>query len=420
MKIAYLISMYPDVSHTFIMREVQALRERATFSIRRPVDRNILGADARQEAASTRWLVPPSVGQFAAALVWVIATRPVLACRALWVAALKRTMTLGQRAKWLCYFAEAVLLARWLVTEAFEHLHCHFGNNGASTGMLAARLAGIPFSVTCHGSELPEIKKHRLAEKVAAAAFVACVSHHGRAQLMLACHPKLWSKLHVVHCGAPLICADLDTREEGSARILCVGRLSPEKGHLVLLDALAGLRDKGVDFRCTLVGDGPMRAMIETRADQLGLTELLTFTGSLDPDRVAELYPLADIVVLASFSEGVPVVLMEAMAHGRPVVATRVGGVPELVKDGHSGLIVPPGDTVALAGALRRILEDPELAANAGHAGTKRVRQEFSLGTSAHKLMELFEGVRRPDATGNVPADGGRAPCPVRLTPPDC
>lgn len=422
MKIAYLTSMYPDVSHTFILREVLALRskgvELATFSVRRSDGRNVLGAEARKEAASTRWLVPPPVARLATAFVWSLATRPVLMGRVVLSAVLKRGMTVGRRCKWLCYFAEAVLLAYWLVTESFDHLHCHFGNNGSSTGMLAARLARIPFSLTIHGSELRDIEKHRLTEKVTCAAFVACVSKYGRAQLMLSCQPEHWDKLRIVRCGIPQVNDSNAVRSEGPARLLCVARLSLEKGHLVLLDALATLRDRGVDVQCTLVGDGPMRSAIEERAQELRLTASLTFTGSLEPKRVAQMYKSADAVVLASLSEGVPVVLMEAMARGRPVVATRVGGVPELVEDGRSGLVVAPGDADALADALLRVLNDPEWATTMGQNGARRVREEFHAETSASRLTHLFRHAHDSCVKRVGAASGKQASCLHQLTSP--
>ncbi len=401
MKVAYLTSMYPDVSHTFIMREVFALRahgiELGTFSVRRAREQNILGHEARQEAASTRWLVPPRVGHLVTTIIWAIATRPLRTGSMILRATMKRRMAMGQRLKWLFYSGEAILLAYWLVAEGFDHLHCHFGNSGSSTGMLAARLAGIPFSFTCHGSELYEISKHRLVEKTEQTAFVACVSKYGRAQLMQACAPQQWDKLCVVRCG--VIQADVSSRTTkfDPPNILSVARLSPEKGHLVLLNALTMMRDAGVSFRCTLVGDGPMRSTLEAYVKKLELSEFVTFTGSLEPSAVADTYRIATVVVLASFTEGVPIVLMEAMTRGIPVVATRVGGVSELVMDGRNGVLVPPGDAMALSEALRLILDDPEWAQTIGLCGARDLRRDFNLDVSAARLAELFNGAYRHD-----------------------
>lgn len=417
MRIAYLTSKYPDVSHTFILREVQALRDRgldiATFSVRRSETGNTLGIDAEREAASTRWLLPPQPAALVSATAWAIVSRPLLTCRALARSLLWRNMSLGQRLKWVCYFGEALLLAHWLVRACCEHLHCHFGNSGSSTGMLAALLADIPFSMTCHGSELSSIRKFRLAEKIERAAFVACVSHHGKARLMHACQPKHWDKLRVVRVGMPPVAArPRIVRTAGPSRILCVARLSREKGHLVLFDALAELRDSGVDFQCTLVGDGPMRLVLEQRLVALRLTARVRLTGSLEPDRVALLYEQSDVVVLSSFSEGVPVVLMEAMAHGRPVVATRVGGVPELVQDGQNGQLVEAGDAHGLARGILRVLEDPPWAENLARHAAESVSRCFDIRESTAVLIDLFNQTRR---TGSVPSRAA-TPNPTRCT----
>jgi len=174
-------------------------------------------------------------------------------------------------------------------------------------------------------------------------------------------------------------------------RILCVGRFSPEKGHLVLLDSLAVLRDRGCPFVCTLVGDGPLRSVIEGHVADRNLRDVVTLTGALPPDRVQTRYEEADLVVSASFSEGIPVVLMEAMAQGLPVVATRVGGVPELLRHGQTGLLVAPGDAAELADAIQWVLDHPEASRAMGDSARRFVRQEFCLDTAADRLMTLFE-----------------------------
>jgi len=395
MKIAYLASRYPYVSHTFIMREVRAMRARGfevgTFSVRRSRPEEILGGEAQEEAASTRWLVPLGVGSYLAAFLWLIRTRPLLGARTWLGAVLQPELRVRERFLWWAHFVEAVQLAHWLAREGFDHLHCHFGNSGSSTAMLAARLARIPFSLTCHGRELNEPERHRLRQKVAFARFVVCVSKYGKSRLMLACPPEDWGKIRVVRCGLSTEEMPEAVRAAGDARrILCVGRLSPEKGHLVLLEALALLRKQGVEAHCTLVGDGPMRGKIEAQAETLGLTPYVTLAGALKPADVAHHYRSAGVVVLASFSEGVPVVLMEAMAHGLPVVATRVGGVPELVEEGATGRVVSPGDAEELASALDQVVGSPDRAQAMGRRGRDVVCERFNLDISARRLGGLF------------------------------
>ncbi len=399
MKVAYLTSCYPAVSHTFILREVAALRERGvqviTFSVRRPGSGELTDEAARGEAAATRWLVPPPLAAYAGAILWALLTRPLLTLRTLAAALWHRDMMLRQRVLWLCYLGEAILLAYWLTRGGVDRIHCHFGNNGAATGMLAAMLAKVPFSMTCHGSELLDPARHRLADKVARASFVACVSRYGRAQLMLTCPPEQWDRLHIVRCGVAATHGRTAGPHNAVPQILCVGRLSREKGHLILLDALARLRDRGCVARLTLIGDGPMRAMIEDRIRTLKLGDLVTLTGSLAPEAVAVYYRQTDVLALASFSEGVPVVLMEAMAHGLPVVASRVGGIPELVEHDVSGLLVAPGDADELADALKRVITEPDLAIRLGQAGVRAVEREFLLGPAVERLIALF---RQSDA----------------------
>lgn len=406
MKIAYLSSVYPSVSQRFIVREVQALRARGVtiglFSVRRALPSDVVGTEAQRDFAETTSIVPFQFVELFGAMFWALTTRPLRTLSALVEAFFAGSSTLAERFRWLAYFVESVPLTRHLARGGYEHLHCHFGNAGSNVALLAAKLADLPFSITVHGSELREIARFRLAEKTHRAAFIACISHFGRAQLMLACPPRDWDKLQIVRCGLSEPVSP--GKNAGTAELLCVGRLSPEKGHLVLLDALTELRRRGIDFRCTLVGDGPLRATIESQLDSRGLTEKVRLTGSLDPEQVDRRYDTAGAVVLASFSEGVPVVLMEAMARGIPVVATNVGGVGELVQSGVNGLLVPPGDTESLTDALARILGDSAFARSLGAKGVERVREEFDLDRAVDRLDTLFQdSVRghRPIAAGN-------------------
>jgi colanic acid/amylovoran biosynthesis glycosyltransferase len=397
MKIAYLTSRYPAVSHTFIQREISALREKgfqiSSFSIRRASTEDILGRKAKEEAANTRWLMPPPAGEFIVALFRTFISRPIRAFKTLGVALFCGHNTCNERLKWLAYFMEAILLAHWLKREGFEHLHCHFGNSGSSTGMLAALLAGIPFSMTCHGSELNEPRKFRLAEKVHRATFVVCVSYHGRARLMLVCPETDWPKLHVVRCGQAIVKHSPVPKPHAIPHILSVGRLSKEKGYPILLEALSVLSEQNVRFRCTIVGDGPLRNRLVNSAKNLP-EDALTFTGALPADKVANLYASADVVTLPSLSEGVPVVLMEALARRRPVVATRVGGVAELVVHRYNGLLVSPGNAQKLAAALRYVIEHPEEARKMGLYGARHVRTRFDLDSNIQRLTNLFESTR--------------------------
>jgi len=386
MRVAYLTSRYQGVSETFIAREVQALRahgvEIDTFSVRRPF----------QDEASTPYLVPPRILSYGLALLVTVVRRPGSFARTLFQTLHRPGTSLAQRFWWLVYFAESVQLAHWLSRGGYTRLHCHFGNAAATTGMLATRLAGIHFSLTCHGTELRYPHRFALAEKVAHADFVVCVSHDGRARLMLECPPADWPKIQVIRCfPAPSETRNGAATATGPPEILCVARMSVEKGHFVLLDALARLAAQGTAFRATLVGTGPLLDQVREHVTQLGLDDCVTAAGSLPFEQVNRLYPSASVVVLSSFSEGVPVTLMEAMAHHLPVVATRVGGVAELVEHGVSGLLVAPGCANELAEALARILADREVGRAMGDAGARRVAEEFNAERSALALFERMK-----------------------------
>lgn len=394
MKIAYLASRYPAVSHTFITREILALRGLGvrieTYSVREVGSDPAFDDVARAELERTGHLVPVGIGELLASCLWCLTTRLASTLLVIWDITRPRGLGRSARVKWICYFAEAAVLARRLVRGGVTRLHCHFGNSGASTGLLAARLAGVRFSMTCHGSELRSPESYRLAEKVAQADFVACVSHFGRAQLMLATPPAQWSKLHVVRCGVSPPSAPPHS-PSATLRILCVARLSPEKGHMILLDALATLAEHAIDFRCTLVGDGPERAAIASRVAALSLGGRVALTGAMSPADVQAQYPMHDVVVLGSLAEGVPVVLMEAMSHRLPVVATWVGGVAELVEHGVSGQLVPPSDATALAKAIESLARRRGEHAAMGAAGAQRVNEEFSLPACVEPLAKLLQ-----------------------------
>jgi glycosyltransferase involved in cell wall biosynthesis len=261
----------------------------------------------------------------------------------------------------------------------------------------------VTFSLTCHGSELLKTSQYRLAKKVEEATFVACVSHYGRAQLMLTCPPEQWPRLKIIRCGiSPALLERAANKGQGSRTILCVGRLSPEKGHLVLLEALIRLHDRGCRAQCLLVGDGPMRQAIETGAARMALNGAVRLAGALPADEVLGLYSSARMVVLASFTEGVPVVLMEAMAAGCPVVATRVGGVGELVQDGVTGRLVSPGDPEALADAIEWVLDNPADAQIMAQRARRVVDREFSQEISAERLAVLFRGCQPPSGLAEL------------------
>lgn len=405
-RLAWLTGEYPKVSHTFIGREIAALRAQGadilTVTIRRTPPDQVM-PDQQEEAARTFPLLATARKKphhLLAAHARLLARAPRR-----YAAALKLALTTGSpgikaRLYQLFYFTEAGLLAEHLRAEGVTHLHNHFSKASCSVAMLTSALSGIPFSFTMHGPDIfYEPERWRIDAKIARATFVACISDFCRSQAMLFSDPVHWSKLHIVHCGIDPALYTRDTDPTPGAHLVLIGRLAAVKGVPVLLDALAALTDIP-GLRLTLVGDGPDRAALEAQARARGINHLVTFAGYKSSTEVAAILKSADALVLPSFAEGLPVVLMEAMATGLPVIATTIAGIPELVRDGENGRLVPPGNVAALAAAIRDLLSDPARARAMGRAGQSRVRADHDSATEAARLRTLLAGPcaqTRPD-----------------------
>lgn len=393
--IAYLTGEYPAVSHTFVLREVAALRAQGvdilTCSVRRPGQDQLRGPAERAEAEATFNLLDHAkqprrlIGAQIAAL-----KTPRLYGRTLRKAWSMRGPGLRASLYQLFYFLEATVLAQHLKAQGVTHLHNHFAQASGTVALLAARLAGIPFSFTLHGpADFTDPKLWRLDAKIREAVFVACISHYCRSQAMLASPVEDWSKLHIVHCGVEP--TRYDAPSAAGRGLLFVGRLAAAKGVPVLVEAMSQILQAHPDAHLTLIGDGPDRPMLEDQVRRLNLSGAIRFAGYQSQDEVADALVRAAVFVLPSFAEGVPVVLMEAMAARRPVVATRIAGIPELVENGVSGRIVLPGDAAALASAVCDILAASDQAAAMGEAGRRKVEAEFDIAQEAKKLAALFQ-----------------------------
>ena len=397
--VAYLVAAYPAVSHTFIAREIDALRRRgvsiSTISIRRTPATQLLTDADRAAAAETFTVLPVNPVTLVAAHLIALRSRP-----AQYFSTLLQSLTMssgGARATlWqLFYFAEAIIVWHRCRRQGIRHIHAHFANVACAVALLAARFGepdDMSWSFTMHGpTEFDDVTRFALAEKVRRAAFVACISDFCRSQLMKLTSPAEWDRLHVVRCGlSQSIAPGSSETTEGPLRVLCVGRLVPEKGQLILLRAAAMLRDRGVAVRLTIVGDGPLAEDIRQQIDSLRLGDAVELLGALGADQVGELYSQVDAFCLPSFAEGVPVVLMEAMAAGLPVVSTRIAGISELVEDGVSGALVPPGRPAPVAEALACLAGDRELRERWGRAGRERVTRAFDVDRGAEILQSLF------------------------------
>jgi colanic acid/amylovoran biosynthesis glycosyltransferase len=416
-RVAYLCSLYPAVSHTFIIREVEALRalgaEIATFSIHRAGPEHLLDGPAREAFASTFAILPARWAKLLASHL-----KLALAAPHAYLSTFALALRLAPRGLrgllWQAfYFAEAVVLFEQCRKREIRHIHAHIANVAADVALLAANLGTAidgehpwSWSFTMHGpTEFFDVAHFRLAQKLERARFVICISDFARSQLIALGNTNAWEKLHVVHCGVPLERftrgdeppASGDATSSRAAiptasvpTILYVGRLVPEKGQAVLLRALALLLERGRRVRATLVGEGPQRSVLEALGEQLGLAGQLEFTGALGQDEIHALYETASVFCLPSFAEGIPCVLMEAMAMELPVISTFVAGIPELVDDGYNGLLVAPGRVDQLARVLEWLLADPALCRRLGTAAREKVIEEFSSERSADQLHAIF------------------------------
>lgn len=394
-RIAYLTSQYPATSHTFISREVTALRNLGvsldTFSIRPPSPTEQQDEAIAAEARNTFTVLKQPATMILAAHLATLFSNPAGYLRTLGLALSHRPPGLRGFGLSLAHFAEAVALARELRRRQITRLHNHFANSAATVGYLVTRLLKMPWSFTMHGiSETDYPAGLLLGRKIEAASFVVCVSYFGRAQAMRLVTPDHWSKLHVVRCGLPLSELPKHAPPGGAKRLIAVGRLSPEKGQAGLLEAFAAVRRDRDDLELILVGDGPQADRLRALAVQLGISERVRFAGRLsEADTLGEIAK-AHALILPSFMEGLPIVLMEAMAIGTAVIASRVAGIPELVEDGQSGLLFTPSNWDELASCICRLVDDDALREEFAGRGRTKVAAEFDIEGSAKRLRELL------------------------------
>ncbi len=397
--LGYLINQHPAPSQTFIRREITALVA-AGVTVRRYAVRGFRGPlvddDDRREAEQTRRILDGGALGLLGALLRDAALRP-----ARFLKAARTAWRLGGRSHrgrlvHFVYLAEACVLRGWCARDGVDHVHAHFGTNSAAVALLCRELGGPRYSFTVHGpEEFDQPHALSLAEKVAGASFVAAISHHGRSQLMRHAAAADWPKLHVVRCGvdpwyltAP---ATLPPRG-GRPFLLNIGRLVEQKGQMTLLDAAARLRREGADFELGVVGDGELRPALTARIAELGLGEHVRLLGWKSGAEVRELLLRSRALVLPSFAEGLPVVLMESLALRRPAVTTWIAGIPELVRDGESGWLVPAGDVDALADAMRQALAaDDDQLRRMGEAGARAVAERHDAAREARTLLAAFE-----------------------------
>jgi len=401
--VAYLVNQYPKVSHTFIRREIQAL-ERLGIAVERIAlrgwDAEVADEQDRIEKSRTRYVLQHGLLPLMQATAAALLRAPGQFFGSLGLALRMSRRSDRTVLHHLVSLAEACRMLPWLRASGATHLHAHFGTNSAEVAMYAHALGGPPYSFTVHGPEefdRPEFIG--LGEKIRRSAFVVAISSFGRSQLYRWVDHTQWPKVQVVHCGLDAAFhAVPPTDPPAVARLVCVGRLCEQKGQLLLVEAMSRVVGNGLPFELVLAGDGEMRAEVEALVAARGLQAHVRITGWIGSEQVRAEILSARALVLPSFAEGLPVVIMEAMVLRRPVISTFVAGIPELVQSGESGWLFPAGDVDALVAAIEACLATPaDALARMADAAQARVLARHSIGTEAAKLAAAFE---RPPAVG--------------------
>lgn len=395
MKIAYILNTYPQPSQSFIRREIRALEaagHEVTRLAMRAADVPLVDVQDKEEATKTQYVLktgaPVLLGALAQAL-WQNSAR--------FLRAFKMALRLGSaseigRLRHMIYLAEAAFVARQMTANGATHAHAHFGTNAATVAMLSHLLGGPKYSFTVHGpEEFDAPRALSLGNKIHHSAFAVAISQFGRSQLCRWTDHSDWARIKVVHCGIEPAKFDAPApMPTGPRRLVAIGRLVEQKGQLALVEALARTK---APIHLTLIGDGEMRSQIEALIAQHGLANRITLTGWVDEARIKHELAQAHALVMPSFAEGLPMVVMEAMAAARPVIATYIAGTPELVEPESTGWLVPAGDVDALAAAMDRFARTNDATlAQMGQNARIRVLQRHDIDVEAAKLAAAMQG----------------------------
>ncbi len=394
MRIAYLVNCYPAPSHSFVRREIAGVEAGGLTVLRysiRPAPDALPDLRDAAERDVTRTVLAQGVLALAGAFLIEALMHPMGFFRALGRALGMARASWGSGWRQLAYLAEAAWLCRDWRRQGVSHVHAHFGTNPAAVARLARAWGGPPYSFTVHGpDEFDAPVAIDLGGKIADAAFVAGISSYGRSQLMRWSKPEDWIKIAVVRCGVDRAFMDDATGPPDNATLCCVARLGPQKGLHILIDAAAQVAPERPDLQIVVVGDGLLRRALEAQAAVLGLTENLNFVGIKGGNEVRQHLLDARAFILPSFAEGLPVVLMEALALRRPVITTWVAGIPELV-DSAVGWLCPPADVEALANAIRAALDTPVAQlATMGEVGRARVEAAHDADANGAQMADLI------------------------------
>ena len=402
MKVAYLVSRFPKLTETFVLNEILAVEKHGTSVELYPLIRERAAKihpqaeDWVRRAHYTPWFSLPILRSN----MHFLLRKPGVYLRTLWnlLWGTRRSPRFFVGA--LAFFPKSVHIARLMQRANIKHVHAHFASHPAAAAFVIRRLVGIPYSFTAHGSDIHR-DQSMLAEKTAEAAFVVPISCFNRDVILNASGGKYAEKMRIVHCGVDTSRFVMNGKKyeaQAPLQILCIGTLHEVKGQMYLIEACRQLKEKAVDFTCHFIGDGPDLPVLQQQVQDAQLSAQTYFHGRLDQNEVMAFLQKADVLVAPSVPskdgrrEGIPVVLMEAMACGLPVVSSRLSGIPEIVEDGVNGFLTEPGDAGAIAEALGCLAGDAQLRKQFGIEGRRKVEQEFDLSANSLQLAQLFVG----------------------------
>lgn len=408
LKIAFIMSRFPKLTETFILYEILTLRELGYSVEFYPLLREnekIVHPEA-EKVLDEAHFHPFFSFKILRAMLYYLVRRPVACFKVLGEVL---TGTLGSANFFvgaIGIFPKATLFARELEEQGFDHVHAHFATHPTVAALIIHRLTGLPFSFSTHGHDV-HVDTTMLERKIAAASFAVSCSENIRDLMAEAYGEWTRARFNVVRYGVQFdtFSPDFQRVPSGPLQIVCVGSFLEVKGHRYLVEACRLLADRGLEFVCHLVGYGPLRGEVEAQIAAAGLSERFVIHGSLARDEVARLLSTADLSVTPSvhttegLREGLPNVIIEAMSSGLPVVSSQLSGIPEIVENGVTGILVPQRDSAALAEAMERLGRAPELRRQMGKAGREKVLREYDRKRNAALLGELFKSV----AAGELP-----------------
>ena len=408
MHVAYLMTHYPRVALTFISGEIDAMERMGQpifpIALNMPEGADLTSDEAHRRHARTFYL-KASKSRLAITMASMTIAHPFAMISILLVAIRSARLDLDLMLRRIAHFCYASLTAKHCRANKIRHLHAHFGQTPATIAWLACAILNrtsdkkTSWSFTIHGfQDFVDDAVARLDLKAASAAFIICISDYTKSQLCRVTDPQFWNRYRVIRCGIDLTAFPMRTEMPDRAvpRIVSVARLSPEKGHLILLNALKSLADEGTHAELQIIGAGPFEAAIRREGERLGLGNRIVYSGELLPADVARELADADVFCLPSFSEGLPVSVMEAMALGVPVVSTWISGIPELAITETNALIVPASNTEALAGALKRVITDRQLRETLAQNARTAVERMHDITTNSEMLLSEFQSVLNP------------------------